>query len=179
MNSCSSLIFLFITRNSALQYRTFETVNVCLSDNKASLFLAKSFPHRDNNNSEQIIKMKYSVFSLAITLLSLTSSNGFVVPASTTFVPGTSTSLFSGVTLEPEPEGGEELDAIVSMSNTRMKNMGQPEAGGESEDGQPIHTFWLTSEADGAFIKEIRTKVMKDAAKNANFPGFRKASLQK
>merc|ERR1712071_539369 len=59
----------------------------------------------------------------------------------------------------------------------RMKNMGQSEKGGETEDGQPIYTFWLTSEADGSFIKEIRTKVMKDAAKNANFPGFRKGQI--
>jgi FKBP-type peptidyl-prolyl cis-trans isomerase (trigger factor) len=78
--------------------------------------------------------------------------------------------------LKAEPEGGEELTPIASMAGSRMKNMGV-DAGTKSEDGSDVYTFWLTADADGKLIKEYRTTVEKDAAKKANFPGFRKGQV--
>eukprot|EP00560_Eucampia_antarctica_P006129 CAMPEP_0197823150 /NCGR_PEP_ID=MMETSP1437-20131217/472_1 /TAXON_ID=49252 ORGANISM="Eucampia antarctica, Strain CCMP1452" /NCGR_SAMPLE_ID=MMETSP1437 /ASSEMBLY_ACC=CAM_ASM_001096 /LENGTH=243 /DNA_ID=CAMNT_0043422157 /DNA_START=104 /DNA_END=835 /DNA_ORIENTATION=+ len=125
--------------------------------------------------------MKYSILSVtaAITLLSLmpiSSTFGFMmVPSAASVV--SSTRCFGTVTLVPEPEGGDEIDAVVPMINSRMKNMGQKLDETDKESGLPIYSFWLTSEADGAYVKEIRTKVLKDASKNANFPGFRKGQI--
>ena len=43
----------------------------------------------------------------------------------------------------------------------------------DSHDG-PVYQFWMTAEVDGALIKELRTQILKDASRKANFPGFRK-----
>ena len=76
------------------------------------------------------------------------------------------------VELEPEPEGGEELTAIKTMPGSRMKNMGEVQ--GVTNDEGTVYDFWMTASVEGAIIKEINTKVLKDASKKANFPGFRK-----
>ena len=76
--------------------------------------------------------------------------------------------------LTPEPEGGEELTAIKTLEGSRAKNMGEVE-GVKNEDGT-VYNFWITASAEGALIKELNTRVLKDASKNADFPGFRKVS---
>lgn len=79
------------------------------------------------------------------------------------------------VELEPEPEGGEEIQAVSTMPGSRMKNMGEaPEV--KTKDGGTAYKFWLTAQAGGPLIKEINTRVLKDASKKAEFPGFRKVS---
>ena len=79
-----------------------------------------------------------------------------------------------GVELEPEPEGGEELTPLSTMEGSRVKNMGECAEGSKGEDGETVFDFWLTAIADGGLVKKLRAQVSKDAAKNANFPGFRK-----
>ena len=52
-----------------------------------------------------------------------------------------------------------------------MKDMGPV----EGEDG--VHSFWLSATAEGKKIKELRMQTEKEAAKKANFPGFRKGQI--
>ncbi|CAB9507796.1 expressed unknown protein [Seminavis robusta] len=77
--------------------------------------------------------------------------------------------------LKPEPEGGEELTALSSMEGSRMKNLGE-NSKLKSDEGA-VYDFWLLSVAEAGLIKEIRTQILKDAAKKANFPGFRKGQI--
>lgn len=79
------------------------------------------------------------------------------------------------VELVAEPEGGEEVQSIDTMPDSRMKNMGlNTEL--KSDDGE-VYTFWLTASADAKMIGEFRKQVEKDASRNANFPGFRKGQI--
>uniref|UniRef100_A0A7S2DYV0 Trigger factor ribosome-binding bacterial domain-containing protein n=1 Tax=Helicotheca tamesis TaxID=374047 RepID=A0A7S2DYV0_9STRA len=108
----------------------------------------------------------------------------FVAPCSSFMVPrqqmpstfGTTSTMLKAVELHAEPEGGEEMVQIDTMAGSRMKNMGANDEvkGG---DGATVYNFWLQAEVDGSLVKELRTQVMKDAAKNANFPGFRKGQI--
>ena len=83
--------------------------------------------------------------------------------------------MFMAVELEPEPEGGEELTTGTTMPETRVKKMKElPDI--KSDDGIACQ-FWMKSQADGALIKEVRTQILKDASKKANFPGFRKGQV--
>lgn len=85
----------------------------------------------------------------------------------------TSSSLLRAAELKPEPEGGEELTKISSsLPDSRMKNMGPAEDGGEG-----VCNFWLTAKADGERIAKLRQQTEKEASKNANFPGFRKGQI--
>lgn len=79
------------------------------------------------------------------------------------------------VELTPEPEGGEELTAVKSMDGSRLKNMGEAE--GVSSDDGTVFKFWLTATAQGPLVKQLNTQVLKDASKQANFPGFRKVGF--
>ena len=109
-------------------------------------------------------------------LMNLMPSSAFVVnPSSATpaFATKTSTAQYMAVELEPEPEGGEEISAINVMEGSRVKNMGECSET-KSENGETVYDFWMTAVADGELVKKLRTQVSKDAAKNANFPGFRK-----
>merc|ERR1719223_795407 len=56
-----------------------------------------------------------------------------------------------------------------------MKNMGEVE--GVKEDEGTVYKFWLTATAEASLIKEYNTQILKDAAKKANFPGFRKGQI--
>ncbi|GKY91655.1 hypothetical protein MPSEU_000137400 [Mayamaea pseudoterrestris] len=86
-----------------------------------------------------------------------------------------STFLLAAVALEPEPEGGEEVVTQNTVPGCRIKKMAAvPEI--SSDDGD-VYEFWLTATAEAAMIQEIRTTVLKDAAKKANFPGFRKGQV--
>jgi len=87
---------------------------------------------------------------------------------------GRSAFVLNAVELVPEPEGGEEIQAVSTMPGSRMKNMGEaPEVKAE---GGTVYNFWLTAQAGGPLIKTINTRVLKDASKKAEFPGFRKVS---
>jgi hypothetical protein len=78
------------------------------------------------------------------------------------------------VQLEPEPEGGKELVPRNSLAGCRMKEIEYiRDAKGDNEQG-PIYKFWMSGQVEGVLIKEIRTTILKDASKKANFPGFRK-----
>lgn len=101
----------------------------------------------------------------------------FVVPPASTMTHPTTTSttrIHEAVEPEPEPEGGKELMAITSMPGCRMKQMDELQV--KSDIGTP-YQFWMTAEVDATLIKEIRTQILKDASKKANFPGFRKGQV--
>jgi len=83
----------------------------------------------------------------------------------------------TAVELEPEPEGGEELTPIKSSPDTRMKKMKEVPDVKSDDDMSMVYEFWMTAVADGALVKEIRTTILKDASKKANFPGFRKGQV--
>lgn len=80
--------------------------------------------------------------------------------------------ILNAVELVPEPEGGDEITSLKTMEGSRMKNMGEAE--GAKDDDGTVYKFWLKATAKGSLVKELNTKVLKDAAKKANFPGFRK-----
>lgn len=117
--------------------------------------------------------MRYT-FGIFFTLLS--SVVAFQAPLCSFQKQSVSSSRWmAAVELEPEPEGGEEITPRASMPGCRMKNMG-PAKDCSSDDGEPFN-FWMTGQVDGALIKEVRTQVLKDAAKKAQFPGFRKGQI--
>jgi hypothetical protein len=85
--------------------------------------------------------------------------------------------LMAGVTsveLKPEPQVGVDILPIDTLPNTRVKNLGPKDI--KSEDGQ-VYQFWLKTEAKGSLISELRQQVVKESAKHANFPGFRKGQI--
>jgi hypothetical protein len=86
------------------------------------------------------------------------------------------TTLYAAVELEPEPEGGNEIMAVKTLAGSRMKNMGEA-SGVKSGDGATVFKFWLKARAEGALLKDIHSTVLRDAAKKANFPGFRKGQV--
>ena len=117
--------------------------------------------------------MRLSIFTVAAALLLVERVSAF---APNVVAGGTRTfALNAAVELKPEPEGGEEVPAVKTMEGSRMKNMG--EATGVKNENGPVFKFWLTASAQGALIKELNTRVLKDAAKKADFPGFRKVGF--
>lgn len=84
--------------------------------------------------------------------------------------------VLNAVELEPEPEGGEEIQAVSTMPGSRMKNMGEATGVKAKAGAGTAYNFWLTAQADATLIKTINTRVLKDASKKAEFPGFRKVS---
>lgn len=78
----------------------------------------------------------------------------------------------NAVTLEPEPDGGDEIRPLKSVPGCRMKQL-QELKNIKSENG-PAYQFWMTSTVDGSMIKEYHLELLKNAKKKANFPGFRK-----
>jgi hypothetical protein len=127
-----------------------------------------------NNEAMKI----FSMLLLALLVLAQTQSCAAFVEN-----PGQAFSAFrsvsrtmSAVPLEPEPEGGEEFHAFKSMPGARLKNMGEAKEVKNNALGN-VYEFWLTAKVQGALVKEIRTQILKDASKKANFPGFRKVSF--
>ena len=114
--------------------------------------------------------MKFSSVTIALALLA-SQCSAFVSQPSIGLARNHVVAL-NAVELEPEPEGGEELTSLKTMDGSRMKNMGEVQ--GVKDDDGTVYKFWLTATAKGDLIKELNTKVLKDAAKKANFPGFRK-----
>jgi hypothetical protein len=77
----------------------------------------------------------------------------------------------AAVALEPEPAGGIELSAsAASLAGCRVKQLDEPAT--VQKDG--AFQFWMTASAEAKLIQEIRSTILKDASKKANFPGFRK-----
>jgi hypothetical protein len=74
------------------------------------------------------------------------------------------------VQLEPEPAGGIELSSSTSITGCRIKQLDEP----ATTASEGAFKFWMTAQAEGMLIEEIRAKILKDASKKANFPGFRK-----
>jgi hypothetical protein len=89
-----------------------------------------------------------------------------------------SLSMVQVVGLEPEPEGGIVLQPKQSMPGCRMKELEPLLDMKKSSSDVLQYKFWMTAEAEGALIKEIRTQILKDASKKANFPGFRKVRFE-
>jgi hypothetical protein len=111
--------------------------------------------------------MKFSLFAISLTLLSQCSTAFVSQP-----VAVRNSVILNAAELAPEPEGGEEVTAVKTMEGSRMKDMGAVK-GGKNDDGA-THKFWLMATAEGVLVKKLNTEVLKDAAKKANFPGFRK-----
>jgi hypothetical protein len=87
------------------------------------------------------------------------------------------------VELKPEPDNGKELTSVKTMTGSRMKDMGEATGltgvrnKGEEDANETVYKFWLKARVEGPLIKEIHTTVLKDSAKKANFPGFRKGQV--
>ena len=106
--------------------------------------------------------------------------NAFVGPTvststATRSVPSSSL-LQAAPELKPEPEGGEELTAIKTLAGSRMKRM-SPVDNIKSEDGSPVFEFWLSAKVEGPAVQSLHSEVLKESAKKANFPGFRKGQV--
>ena len=106
------------------------------------------------------IKMKLFILTY---LAAMTVSTSAFAPIAAVPLPRMCT-LSMTVELTPEPEGGEELQAIKIIPETRMKNMGEADDGTTSDKGT-VYTFWLSMIAEGELIKQIRMQVLKDASK--------------
>ena len=120
--------------------------------------------------------MKFSG-SFAIAALLLGSASAFAPTAHRTT---SSTQLFGE--LVAEPEGGEEIFAVKTMAGSRMKKMGEAEnltgVRDDDEDADAtIYKYWLQAKVEGSLVKEIHSTVLKESAKKANFPGFRKGQV--
>lgn len=118
------------------------------------------------------------MFLVALTALAAVSTcDAFVgAPAACSATRG-ACYLSMAVDLTPEPEGGEELVASSTIADTRMKDMGEFDGELEEEADGTVHSFWLSSVANGELIKKTRTQLSKEAARNADFPGFRKVRV--
>jgi hypothetical protein len=116
--------------------------------------------------------MKLSIFA---TLALAASCSAFSPQALTTRVTAISSSQMMAYELKAEPEGGEEIQSVATMTGSKMKNMG---ADPDTKDANgDVYTFWVKAVADGKMIKGFRTEVEKDASRKANFPGFRKGQI--
>lgn len=127
--------------------------------------------------------MKFTTLSIALFLL-LGSTAAFA-PVSTTNSPlATSSALGAAIELVAEPEGGEEITAVKTMEGSRMKKMGEAEGlTGVRDDGEAdeeegtIYKYWLKARVEGPLVQEIHGTVLRESAKKANFPGFRKGQV--
>jgi hypothetical protein len=142
---------------------------MCLIDYSDSAF---SHHHSSKVCGSKQIAMKCFIFQISLILASQCSA--FVTNNPTFVFPSRTSTVLHAVQLKPEPEGGEEMEGISTMAGSRMKKM--KEMRGITEGDELVYNFWLTATADAALIKAISTKVLKDASKKAEFPGFRKVS---
>jgi len=131
--------------------------------------------------------MKFPLVATTLTVLILAQSTLSFLPHRACVVSSAASSggwvserrdgvavLRASVALVPEPEGGEEMTAAKAVPDCRLKKM---EALPSVKSGHgDVYRFWMTAVADGNLIKETRTKLLKEASKKANFPGFRKVS---
>jgi len=125
--------------------------------------------------------MRQSIYTITVLALATSPCIAFTTPKiaftnTPRCVSNSKTELAMAMDLKPEPDGGDEMTQIDLIEKTRMKNMGKSEDG-KMIDGSDVNNFWMTAEADGSFVQKIRTKLLKEAGKNANFPGFRKGQV--
>ena len=121
-------------------------------------------------------------FSGSIALFFLLGSSSAFCPVSN---KATLTTALAGANeLVPEPEGGEEIFAVKTMPGSRMKKMGEAEGltgvreeDEESDEEPTYYKYWLTAKVEGSLVQEIHSTVLKESAKKANFPGFRKGQV--
>jgi len=118
--------------------------------------------------------MKLSIFATLALASSCSAFSPIAFTTRTTAI-STSTQMMMACELKAEPEGGEEIPSVATMTGSRMKNMGP--APDTKDDNGEVFTFWTTAIADGKMIKGFRVQVEKDASKSANFPGFRKGQI--
>lgn len=83
--------------------------------------------------------------------------------------------LYATNDVKPEPDGGEELTAIKTLEGSRMKKMSESTV--MSENGSQVYEFWLSAKVEGELVKSLHSEVLKESAKKANFPGFRKGQV--
>lgn len=128
--------------------------------------------------------MKFIARSIA--LLSLLGGAKAFAPTTPTTMGSSLVVLGAAVELVAEPEGGEEISAVKTMPGSRMKKMGEAEGltgvrevgdDADAEEEGPIYKYWLTATVEGSLVKEIHSTVLKESAKKANFPGFRKGQV--
>ena len=124
--------------------------------------------------SLKVTMFKYLLITSALLGSSLLQCSAFA-PANKPFAATRASSLQMAYDMVAEPEGGEEIQAIDTMVDSRMKHMG-PNTEIKSDEGD-VQTFWLTASADGKLIGEYLRQIEKDASKKANFPGFRKGQI--
>jgi hypothetical protein len=93
-------------------------------------------------------------------------------------VTSSATCRLAVVALEPEPAGGIELtSASTSMAGCRIKQLDDEVTVSSSSNVGNAFKFWMTASAEGKLIESIRSTILKDASKKANFPGFRKVCV--
>mmetsp|Transcript_24707 Transcript_24707/g.68206 ORF Transcript_24707/g.68206 Transcript_24707/m.68206 type:complete len:225 (-) Transcript_24707:102-776(-) len=124
--------------------------------------------------------MKCCVLVGSIALLVLGNAAAFC-PASSKQRTASPSVLRAAPELVPEPEGGEEISPVKTLTGSRMKNMGEAEGltgvrSAEDAEGT-INKYWLQATVEGKLIQELHRTVLKESAKKANFPGFRKGQV--
>lgn len=92
--------------------------------------------------------------------------------------------LGAAVELVAEPEGGEEIFPVKTFPGSRMKMMGDAEdlkgvreTDGDDGEEEKVYKYWLKASVEGALVQEIHATVLRESAKKANFPGFRKGQV--
>jgi hypothetical protein len=114
------------------------------------------------------------MLKVIITFLVLQICACFVIqPSKQSALSWTFAAAVVGIELQPEPDGGRKIAPLKSMDGCRVKEL---EAIKTQNNGE-AYKFWMTGLAQGELVKEIRTQILKDASKKANFPGFRKVRL--
>jgi len=108
--------------------------------------------------------MKLSI----LTFVGMLASSSAFVTAPAAFSVKRACPLAMAVELTPEPEGGEELTAVSTIADTRMKDMGKFEGEASKEVDGTVYTFWLSTTAEGELIKKTRTQLSKEAARNVS-----------
>eukprot|EP00542_Grammatophora_oceanica_P016671 CAMPEP_0194033000 /NCGR_PEP_ID=MMETSP0009_2-20130614/5821_1 /TAXON_ID=210454 /ORGANISM="Grammatophora oceanica, Strain CCMP 410" /LENGTH=215 /DNA_ID=CAMNT_0038673599 /DNA_START=1 /DNA_END=648 /DNA_ORIENTATION=+ len=115
--------------------------------------------------------------TLLIVLLTLaTSSLGFV-PSRTSARTFFLSPLFAEYEVVAEPDGGEEVDCVSTMDNTKVKQMSPSEGNIKGEGGEEAFKFWISTVVESSLILSLKKETMKGAKKKANFPGFRKGQI--
>jgi len=105
----------------------------------------------------------------------------------------TKSSPIMDIELVATPEGGADVTPLSGGASgdeqslndefvVRVKDMGPVEDNDAAKEygasiGATVHNFWLTALAPGDAISKTRIIVLKDASKNAQFPGFRKGQI--
>ena len=120
-----------------------------------------------------------SLLLLMLTLL--VSTNGFLFSKiSIRHVPFS----LAAFPTEPEPDSGTLLEQLSSVSDlrlnklTRCKTLQTNVLGSRNPEQNPeVNNYWVTSVAPSSAIKETTKQLQIQAAKKAQFPGFRKGQL--